>query len=280
MARRFLRKGAIKPIPRVLSLLATQTGLTEAVRTQGPAPSGTPAWRAQGPCARGPGGSLCPAPGTVADCSRWVGPSRFAFRELGSAPSVPVFNHLFDSIGRPLDDFPRRYAIHYRLVQTPNNSRYKRHVGARVHRQPITSAPYAQILPSASAERPPAPPSQRQVLIGQNECQSRASYVSSCGLCSRPKQRLSIRLEGNALARQSSRSALPIGSFLRAEGIRNLQPIGTEVLWRRLVHPCSGDLAQNPGSACRSSGSSPFAAASELGVILWPPQNVDDAQED
>jgi hypothetical protein len=118
------------------------------------------------------------------------------------------------------------------------------------------------------------------VLIGQHECQSSAFTRQFLGSLSRSKQRPDTRLEGNALARQSSRSALPIGSFLRAEGIRNLQPIGTEVPWRRLVHPCSGDLAQNPGGAWRSSGSSPFAAASELGVLLWPPQNVDDAQED
>lgn len=227
-----------------------------------------------------PGTPTVPVPGAPADCSRWVGPPRLAVGELGSAPSVPVFNHLFDSIGRSLNDFPRRYAVHYGLIQTPNNSCYKRHIGARVARQPITRAPHAQVLPSASADCGPAPSSQRQVLIGQYECQSSAFTRQFLGSQSRPKQRPNTRLEGSALARQSSRSALPIGSFLRAEGIRNLQPIGTEVPWRRLVHPCSGDLAQNPGGAWRSSGSSPFAAASELGILLWSPQNVDDAQED
>lgn len=161
MVSRFLGEGTIKPIPRVLPLLASQTGLAEAVRNLSRAHRRKPAW-------------LCPAPRTVADCSRWVGPPRLASGELGSAPSVPVFNHLLDSIGRPLNDFPRRYAIHYGLIQTPNNSCYKRHIGARVHRQPITRAPLAQVLPLASADRCPAPPSQRQVLIGQNECQSSA----------------------------------------------------------------------------------------------------------
>lgn len=171
MVSRFLREGTIKPIPCVLPLLASQTGLAEAVRNLSREHRRKPAWLCpgpHGPCARRP------VPRTVADCSRWVGPPRLASGELGSAPSVPVFNHLLDSIGRPLNDFPRRYAIHYGLIQTPNNSCYKRHIGAQVHRQPITRAPLAQVLPLASADRYPAPPSQRQVLIGQNECQSSA----------------------------------------------------------------------------------------------------------
>lgn len=105
-----------------------------------------PARRAQGPRAQH-------SPGWPT-ASRWVGPSRSVSPsgELGSAPSVPVFKHLFDSISRPLDNFPRRYAVHYRLVQTPNNSRYKRHVGATARRQPITPAPHVHVLPAALAD--------------------------------------------------------------------------------------------------------------------------------
>lgn len=221
-----------------------------------------------------------PAPRTVAGGSRWGGPARAAARELGSAPSVPVFNHLFDSIGRPLDNFPRRYAVHHRLVQAPDNSRYERHLGARARRQPITSAPPAHVLPPASADAVPARLSQRQEMIGPHECQSKAC----------PRQFLGLRPalnSGRPLGETATRLRVKVhGPLFLLVPSRELREYEICSQWER---GCLGGGWSAPARVIWRRTQGVLGARRAPPRLLRPlrsplscglPQYVDDAQED
>lgn len=220
-----------------------------------------PARRAQGP--------PCPAQPRMADHSRWVGPARPVSPSGNSAPFPP---YQFSSISL--------IALAGRWITSPAAMRFTT-VSSRRRITPATNAMSApRLAVSQSLRLLTFPPASADAVLTAfsatiDDWATRMPVkllfdTSVPGSLSRPQRRPPTGLEGHALARQSSRTALPIGSLPRAKGIRNLQPIGTEVPWRRLVRPGSGDLAQTPGGAWRSAGSSPFAAASELGVLVWP----------
>lgn len=265
----FLREGTIKSILRLLPLLATQTGLAEAgrppcQREAGQARSGSPCQRrARWPTAAGgsarpvpPPGSSAPLPpyqfsiiSLIALAGRWItSPAAMRFTTVSSRRRIT----------------PATNAI----------------LGARARRQPITSPPPAHVLPPASADAVPARLSQRQVMIGPHECQSKACPRQFLGLrpalnSGRPlgetARRLRVKVHGPLFLLVPSRELreYEICSQWERGCLGGGWSAPARVIWRRTQGVLGARRA--PPRLLR-----PLRSPLSCGL----PQYVDDAQED